>query len=161
MLSTEQLIKRNRDRVENLEDVLKDIPQELKDELRNEYLSICQKLEELLAYKKLMSVAFTQIGDIRIENKAVYEKLCWDCWRVFVAEQGLPKKAAGEGWRDTDDPPKDDRYVLLSFANYSEILIGRYEVGEDGGGNYYIGDMTETALQEDLIVDAWHELPRR
>lgn len=161
MLSTEQLIERNRARVENLEDALKNIPQVLKDELRNEYLSVGQKLEELLAYKKLMSVAFTQIGDIRIDNKAVYEKLCWDCWKVFVSEPGLPKEAAGEGWRDADDPPENDRDILLSFANYSAMMIGRYEVDEDGGGNYYIGDMTETTLQEDLIVDAWHELPRR
>lgn len=157
MLSTKQLIKRNRDRIENLDDALKDIPQVLKDELREEYTSIGRKLEELLEYKKLMSIAFTQIGDIRINNRAVYEKLCWDCWRVFVSEPGLPKEAAG--WRDAEDPPEDDRYILLSFANFSEIMIGRFEVDKDGGGNYYLGDNTAPTLE--LIVEEWHELPRR
>lgn len=55
-------------------------------------------------------------------------------------------------FHDVDDPPKDDDYILLSFANFSLPMIGRYE-GDETGGNYYIGDDPEPALSQDMIVD--------
>lgn len=63
-------------------------------------------------------------------------------------------------WIDVDmDVPADSRYVLLSFSNFSVPQIGRYEEDEDGGGNFCLGDETETCQSQDLYVNAWMPLP--
>lgn len=61
-------------------------------------------------------------------------------------------------WRLAEDPPKDDNYILLSFANFSTPLVGRYEEDEEGGA-YYIGDDDEPCTVSDVFVDAWMPLP--
>ena len=62
-------------------------------------------------------------------------------------------------WITADNPPSDDRYILLSFANFGLPEIGHYEE-DDEGGVYYLGD-DEPALKNGLIVNAWMELPER
>ena len=64
------------------------------------------------------------------------------------------------GWIPGDEPPKDDEYVLLSFANCSLPLIGRYEENKDDGA-YYIGDCVDedTCIANNLFVNAWMPLP--
>ena len=57
------------------------------------------------------------------------------------------------------DVPKDSRYVLMSFSNFSVPMVGRYEEDQDGGGNFFIGDDTEPCIKEDLYVNAWMPLP--
>lgn len=59
--------------------------------------------------------------------------------------------------------PSDDRFVLMSFSNFSMPMIGRYEQDDDGGGNWYLGDCDEqdTCIANDLFVNAWMELPKR
>ena len=57
------------------------------------------------------------------------------------------------------DVPVDDRYVLLSFSNFSCPLVGRYEEDQDGGGNFYIGDEDVTCLSQNVFVNAWMPLP--
>ena len=69
-------------------------------------------------------------------------------------------------WHETfeDDPdsfPNDDRQVLVSFSNFSLPMIGRWEVDDDGGGNWYQGDMDDTFLQDGLVVDGWWDLPKK
>lgn len=61
-----------------------------------------------------------------------------------------------------EELPSDDRHVLMSFSNFSQPMIGRYEQQEDGSGNWYIGDCDEedTCLANDLFVNAWMELPK-
>ena len=53
--------------------------------------------------------------------------------------------------------PSDDRYILLSFANFSLPAVGRYE-----DGAFYLGDCDEqdTCVSNDLYVNAWMELPK-
>lgn len=64
-------------------------------------------------------------------------------------------------WVDVDyELPKPGEYVLLSFANFSIPAVGRYEEGEDGGGNFYLGDEEEPLIKQDLIVNAWRLLPK-
>lgn len=58
----------------------------------------------------------------------------------------------------TEEWPKTDEYILLSFANFSIPIVGRYEEDEEGGA-FYIGDETETCVSQDLIVNAWMPLP--
>jgi len=55
--------------------------------------------------------------------------------------------------------PKSGEYILLSFENFSLPVVGRYEGNKDEGGNFYVGDDTETCLEEELIVNAWMPLP--
>lgn len=55
--------------------------------------------------------------------------------------------------------PDTDKYILLSFSNFSIPLVGRYEEDEDGSGSFYIGDEMETCLSQDLFVNAWQPLP--
>ena len=54
--------------------------------------------------------------------------------------------------------PEEEEYILLSFANYTGLDIGRYE--HDGeNDNFYSGDDEETYAQYGLIVNAWMPLP--
>ena len=62
-------------------------------------------------------------------------------------------------WINADIVPVTDKYILLSFDNFSSVEIGRYEEDEDGGGAYYLGDEDETCSQMDIFVNAWMELP--
>lgn len=57
--------------------------------------------------------------------------------------------------------PENDRYILLSFANFSLPAVGRYEINEDGSGAFYLGDCDEedTCVSQDLFVNAWMALP--
>lgn len=71
-------------------------------------------------------------------------------------EQGkLPKE-----WIPSEEPPASGKYVLLSFENFSNPLVGRYEEDEDGGGTYYVGDDEESCISQDIIVNAWMPLPK-
>lgn len=71
------------------------------------------------------------------------------------------KKNGNDGWIPVEERlPEDDRYILLSFENFSLPLVGRYEENEKGGA-FYIGDCDEedTCASNDLFVNAWKPLP--
>lgn len=70
----------------------------------------------------------------------------------------LAEEKAKHKWIPADKPPKTDDYILLSFANYSGLMIGRYEEDEDGGA-YHLGDENVSALACNLYVNAWMKLP--
>ena len=55
--------------------------------------------------------------------------------------------------------PEEDKYILLSFANFILPAIGRYQENNDGSGNFYLGDEDKTLLSYGLIVNAWMPLP--
>ena len=59
----------------------------------------------------------------------------------------------------TEKYPKSGRYVLLSFANFSIPMVGRYEEDSQGGA-FYIGDEDESCISQDMIVNAWMPLPK-
>ncbi len=56
--------------------------------------------------------------------------------------------------------PEDNYYILLSFANLSLPLVGRYEKDSEGGA-FYLGDCDEqdTCASMNLFVNAWMLLP--
>ena len=56
--------------------------------------------------------------------------------------------------------PEDDKYILISFENFSLPIVGRYEEDETGGA-FYIGDEDETCISQDLFVNAWQQLPEQ
>ena len=55
--------------------------------------------------------------------------------------------------------PEDDRYILLSFENFSVPLVGRYEEDEEGGA-FYVGDDPDSCVSEGIYVNAWMPLPK-
>lgn len=67
-------------------------------------------------------------------------------------------KQYNNGWISCNEPPENDRYVLLSFENFSVPMVGRYEEDENGGA-FYVGDDDETCVSQDLFVNAWMNLP--
>ena len=54
--------------------------------------------------------------------------------------------------------PENDNYILLSFENFTIPLVGRYEEDESGGA-FYVGDDEESCISQNIIVNAWRELP--
>ncbi|MDE7436686.1 MAG: DUF551 domain-containing protein [Lachnospiraceae bacterium] len=67
--------------------------------------------------------------------------------------------AAGSGWIPCSERyPENDKYILISFENFSVPTVGRYEEDEHGGA-FYVGDDLETCIEQDLIVNAWQPLP--
>ena len=69
------------------------------------------------------------------------------------------EKQYNNGWIPADNPPKDNKPVLLSFENFTTPLVGRYERYKNCGGAYYIGD--ETCLSQGIFVNAWQPLKER
>lgn len=62
-------------------------------------------------------------------------------------------------WIDVDvELPKNDKYILISFSNFSIPVVGRYYEDEEGGA-FYIGDEDETCVSQEMFVNAWMPLP--
>ena len=65
-------------------------------------------------------------------------------------------------WNPVEESvPMDERYVLLSFENFTLPQIGRYETDEDGGGSFFLGDDDKSLASYGLFVNAWMDLPER
>ena len=80
---------------------------------------------------------------------------------VWAEAIGIVKQEAEQynnGWIPCSEPPENDRYVLLSFENFSVPMVGRYEEDENGGA-FYVGDDDETCVSQDMFVNAWMNLP--
>ena len=68
------------------------------------------------------------------------------------------------GWipADSDNQPKDEERVLVSFENFNEVLTARYKAEEEGGTFLLDADDTdESFVSHDLYVSAWQPLPDR
>ena len=63
------------------------------------------------------------------------------------------------GWIPVSERvPDSDRYILVSFENFSVPCVGRYEE-DDKGGAFYIGDDDIPLIAQGMIVNAWMPLP--
>lgn len=72
----------------------------------------------------------------------------------------LSKEATKYRWIPvTERLPDDDEYILVSFSNYPNHDIGRYEWGEEGGA-FYPGDDETSYVKYGIFVNAWMPLPR-
>lgn len=94
-----------------------------------------------------------------IEVKRLKDRLAHaeDQWSVWSEAYQKDVRA----WIPVEEQlPKEDRFVLLSFDNFSMPLIGRYEIDEDGG-SFYVGDDEESCSSQRLFVNAWMPLPER
>lgn len=92
----------------------------------------------------------------------VSEKVdAWDLVDICVDLQRLIDELDSDIWTPIDEgTPSDDRYVLLSFENYTGIDIGRYEEDKDGGA-FYPGDDDKSYTSYGIFVNTWMELPER
>lgn len=92
-----------------------------------------------------------------------YNNAIWDVIRFInqLAEEygDVKNSLTSDGWISVDERfPDTDKYILLSFANFSLPLVGRWEEDEAGGA-FYIGDEMETCVSQDIFVNAWQPLP--
>ena len=78
------------------------------------------------------------------------------------AAKEIIRKHMNDEWISVKERlPEDDKYILLSFENFSLPLVGRYDEDTEGGA-FYLGDCDEedTCISMDLLVNAWMPLPK-
>ena len=84
-----------------------------------------------------------------------------DFQRKLIERMNALPPAEPWPWHDAETPPDTDRLVLITFANYSVPVIGRFEGNDEEGYTAYVGDSDDRFIDEGLIVDGWYELPKR
>ena len=63
------------------------------------------------------------------------------------------------GWIQVEERlPEDNKYILMSFENFSAPFVGRYEEDEEGGA-FCLGDEDGSCVSYGLFVSAWMPLP--
>lgn len=114
-------------------------------------------------------------GQIRIEENIAkkesdghqithqYAANCMKVIEKFVKQEaekfGTDTNVGSNGWIPVEEElPETDKYILLSFSNFSIPCVGRYEEDENGGA-FYVGDETESCVKQDIFVNAWMNLP--
>lgn len=103
--------------------------------------------------------------DVEVCDKAVVgERLTkhlewgWSKKTVDAIEMGIHALKETQWIPISERLPEEEEYILLSFANYTGLDIGRYE--KDGeNDNFYPVDKEETYASYGLIVNAWMPLP--
>jgi hypothetical protein len=73
----------------------------------------------------------------------------------FFDRDIISTEMIADEWKSLDELPKEDEYILISFANYTLPDIGRYE-----DGVFYPGDDLRSYKKYGLIVNGWRPLPR-
>ena len=79
-------------------------------------------------------------------------------WLLFGEKRRLCFTRINEDEPETF--PKTDKYILLSFSNYSCPLVGRCEGNKEDGFRFYVGDDTVTCSQKGVFVNGWAKLPK-
>ena len=116
-----------------------------------------------------MNKAFEKILERLEEEKnkdrsGVYSEIQCDVIKfTYGSAKEIVQEVAEEyngGWIPIEEKlPPDDKYILLSFFNFSIPIVGRYEEYEDGSGNFFAGDEDETLISQNMYVNAWQPLP--
>lgn len=94
------------------------------------------------------------------EKESCLHKDCYKCCAEHLIEivKGGGVEQYNNGWIPVEEElPETDKYILLSFSNFSIPCVGRYEEDENGGA-FYVGD-DETCVSQDMFVNAWMNLP--
>ena len=82
----------------------------------------------------------------------------WSKKTVDAIEMGIHALKETQWIPISERLPEEEEYILLSFANYTGLDIGRYEK-EGENDKFYPGDDEETYAHYGLIVNAWMPLP--
>ena len=113
--------------------------------------------ERIIAADDLNTILMTNSVKEYWEHKQVAEYLEELQEYRKLKEQGKILK-----WIPVEEQlPDPERYILVSFENFSTAMVGRYTVDDTGGGTFRIGDEDDSFLQHDLYVNAWMYLPER
>ena len=94
------------------------------------------------------------------KNPYIDEKVTDMCYGLNIAKN-IIRKHTNNGWIPVEERlPETNNYILLSFANFSLPMLGRYDEGLEGG-SFYLGDCDEedTCISQDLFVNDWMPLP--
>ena len=133
--------------------------------MNKEFEKIIEKLEEY-KYENLLEHDYEQaqhckdIGDCGMRDcvLCVFDKAI-EIVKQKAEKFGTDIKAGSNGWIPVEEElPKTDKYILLSFSNFSIPCVGRYEEDENGGA-FYVGDDYETCVSQGMFVNAWMNLP--
>lgn len=148
-----------------------------------ERITITDYKEQIPEYYEAMEMAIKALEEIQMYKDGklclipadVYAKQCEELdaykeigtveeCRSAVEKQkakkiGTDTNVGSNGWIPVSERlPETDKYILLSFSNFSIPCVGRYNEDENGGA-FYIGDDDETCVSQDLFVNAWQPLP--
>lgn len=81
-------------------------------------------------------------------------------WREGKRDPYDPDGKPYDPWNPPDEPPSDDRCILVSFSNSSLPEIACYNRDEDDGGAHCSETEYKTLSELGLFVNGWMELPK-
>lgn len=65
-----------------------------------------------------------------------------------------------DGWIPIEESaPETEKYIMVSFENFTLPDIARYEIDEQGNGAFYPGDEDKPYIGFGLVVNAWMPMP--
>ena len=107
-------------------------------------------------------------GILLVENEDGLFKKYDDTFDVVIhcenkkEQDSVRKMLTADKWIPVQERlPESEGYILLSFDNSTLPDVGRYEVGSDGSGAFYLGDDDNSCVSYGLFVNAWMPLPER
>lgn len=117
--------------------------------------------------KEKIKYAIKEYFKSRFENRDDVQLDVWDMVDISVDVQNVIDHVNVWNVINPDDEstfPDDDRFVLVSFENFSVPQICRYHRDEDGGAFYlgddYLEENRKSLSQYGVVVNAWMELPK-
>lgn len=101
---------------------------------------------------------------IKHAKEVAGDRGCTECAKEIAKQlaswlEELKEMREKSKWIPANRPPEDDRYILLSFDDFTICQIGRYERDEDGSGAYYPDDDNVSCCSIGIFVNAWMPLP--
>lgn len=137
-----------------------DMIEQLQDDLEDDRDKVVEQLEELKSNIPVNRVLDDIVND---KPKELGQLIAYDKAIEIVKQDaekfGTDTNVGSNGWIPVEEElPETDKYILLSFSNFSIPCVGRYEEDENGGA-FYIGDETESCVKQDMFVNAWMNLP--
>ena len=127
-----------------------------KDSIPAHYVRLNRAIEIVKQEAERYEECYKNCGDCEAYNKEKHHcpKFC-----KVIKETVKEIEENHNGWIPVEEElPETDKYILLSFSNFSIPCVGRYEEDENGG-TFYVGDDDETCVSQDMFVNAWMNLP--
>lgn len=127
-------------------------------------------IQEIIEHCKRKTEMYERNDTVEFLNTAPMINTLKEYWEhkqvaAYLEELLKYRKLLEEGhfvsWIPVEEQlPEPERYILVSFENFSLTMVGRYTVGDNDGGTFRVGDEDDSFLQNDLYVNAWMYLPK-
>lgn len=101
---------------------------------------------------------------IKTDNQILEKKDVFVTFRELIDElqEAIKQDEKENGWIPVSERlPDPDKYILVSFENFSVPMIGIYTIDDDDSGTFRIDNEDDSFFEHDLYVNAWMELPKR